>query len=335
MTRGDGSPAHSDTPFFIASIDKLLVGVLVTRLLEEGRLQADAPICEYLGSATCRGLHRWRGGDYSEEITVDELLHHTTGLPDWLEEGGEGKVSVRHRLLREGDDAFDFERIISIVRRQTAHFPPQAVQDQSPKNRYSDTNYVLLAAIIERVLDRPLPAVLEETVFRPLGLNSTFVATAAAVADRAPVSLLADGRELRLPRFLESTRGIYSTCGDLARIMRSLVQRAPGVHPSTFLAMQDRWIRLPFPRDRTALRIPGWPIEYARGVMRFQLPKWLPPFHSTPAVIGHTGSTGSWLFHCPAIDMILCGNIGEVSAGAMPYRVVPKILRAVTTAKLT
>ena len=46
-----------------------------------------------------------------------------------------------------------------------------------------------------------------------------------------------------------------------------------------------------------------------------------------PAVIGHTGSNGAWLFHCPAADLYLCGTVDDLSAGAVPYRFVPRLLR--------
>jgi hypothetical protein len=80
------------------------------------------------------------------------------------------------------------------------------------------------------------------------------------------------------------------------------------------------------PLDRAALRAPGWPIEYGLGIMRFRLPRVLTPLHPLPAVIGHTGSTGCWLFYCPQWDLYLVGSVDEVTAGAVPYRIVPKML---------
>jgi D-alanyl-D-alanine carboxypeptidase len=47
-----------------------------------------------------------------------------------------------------------------------------------------------------------------------------------------------------------------------------------------------------------------------------------------PAVIGHTGSTGSWFFHCPELDVRIAGTVNQATAGAVPYRCVPRLLRA-------
>lgn len=81
------------------------------------------------------------------------------------------------------------------------------------------------------------------------------------------------------------------------------------------------------PLDRAALRAPGWPIEYGLAIKRFRLPRVFNAFQRMPAVVGHTGSTRTWLFHCPERDLYLAGAVNEVTAGAVPYRVVPRALR--------
>lgn len=80
--------------------------------------------------------------------------------------------------------------------------------------------------------------------------------------------------------------------------------------------------------DPATLRRPGWPIEYAHGVMRFELPCWLAPFGRPPAVVGHTGSTGSWTFHCPDRDLDLVGTVDQAKAGPLPFRSLGAMLRA-------
>ena len=102
--------------------------------------------------------------------------------------------------------------------------------------------------------------------------------------------------------------------------------------------MQKRWNRFGVPLDQAALQLPSWPIEYGLGIMRFhdpvlkflqRIPRKLAPIYAAPAVIGHTGSTGSWLFHCPSMKVMLSGTVDQANAGALPYRLVPKILRII------
>jgi len=78
--------------------------------------------------------------------------------------------------------------------------------------------------------------------------------------------------------------------------------------------------RFGFPLDKGALRFPRWPIEYAMGMMRFRLPRFLTRVAPIPALLGHTGSTGCWLFHCPELDLYFSGSVEDITAGAFPFR---------------
>jgi D-alanyl-D-alanine carboxypeptidase len=79
-----------------------------------------------------------------------------------------------------------------------------------------------------------------------------------------------------------------------------------------------------------APRSPTWPIQYGLGIMRFQIPRLFSPFSPVPALVGHSGSTGSWLFHCPERGLLLAGSVDQVAAAAIPYRFLPKVLRLLT-----
>jgi D-alanyl-D-alanine carboxypeptidase len=94
--------------------------------------------------------------------------------------------------------------------------------------------------------------------------------------------------------------------------------------------MQHPWKRFGFPCDAAALRAPSWPIEYGLGMMRFALPRALTPLRAVPELIGHSGSTGTWLFCCPRYEVLFAGAVDDISAGPVPFRrVIPQVLRAV------
>jgi hypothetical protein len=80
-----------------------------------------------------------------------------------------------------------------------------------------------------------------------------------------------------------------------------------------------------------ALRAPGWPIRYGLGMMRFRfrIPRVRTPGGEVPELIGHSGSTGSWLFRCPQLDLFLSGTVDQATAGALPFRFLPRLLRLV------
>lgn len=316
-----------ETPYFIASIDKLLNATIAMLLIEQGRLAIDAPMTTCLPQSLTRGLHRRKGVDHSERITVRHLLSHTSGLPDWLEDRPAGGRTLVDQVLTDGDRAVSLDDIVAIVRDLPAHFAPQEPSAPRPRIRYSDTNFILVIAIIESVTGEPLSRVHERMLLRPLGMTRTWFAGRSAPVDRVVESaaLHAEGRPLPIPELIQSSWGMYSTAADQFRFMRALVRGSIFADPATFHLMQ-RWTRFGFPLDKTALRLPGWPIEYGFGLMRFQLPRVFTRWRPLPAVIGHTGSTGTWLFYCPEWDLMLAGAVNEVTAGAVPFRVVPKIL---------
>jgi CubicO group peptidase (beta-lactamase class C family) len=325
---------QEDTPFFLASIDKLINASIALRLSETGQLDLDAPLSSCLPSQLTAGIHRMGSVDYSDQITVRHLLGHATGLPDWLEDRPRGGRSLTERLLTEGDMALNFDDIASLLRDDLSpHFPPQNMEAKRHRIRYSDTNFMLLIAVIEALTQHPLSQVYEDMLLRPLDLRATWMPGWSQPLDPAeePAVLRAAGRALEIPLLIRSVRGVYSTARDAIAFLRSLVEGRLFDDPGTVAAMRQCWSRFGFPTDRAALRSPGWPIEYGLGIMRFRLPRMFTPWRPMPSVVGHTGSTGCWLFYCEELDVFLCGSVDEVTAGAVPYRVVPRILRVVAS----
>ena len=329
-TDPDGKQVREETPFFIASIDKLYNATIVMMLSETGRIDLDDAISTYLPSAVTRGLHQMGGVDQSERITVKHLLSHTSGLADWLEDYPKDGPSLIDRVLHEGDMALTIEDLAVVVRDQLApHFPPQDFSAKRPKVRYSDTNFMLIIAIIEAVTGQPLHQVHEQLLYKPLDLRHTYFPGLSQPLDPTPepMVLRAKGRPIHIPLLMRSIRGMYSTAADTLTFLRRFVRNEIFQDPDTLASMQRNWNRFGFPLDRAALRSPGWPIEYGLGIMRFRLPRVFTPMHPMPSVLGHTGSTGCWLFWCPEWDILLSGSVDEVTAGAVPYRIVPRILK--------
>jgi CubicO group peptidase (beta-lactamase class C family) len=341
VAKPDGTPMRADTPFFIASVDKLFTATVILKLRERGHIGLDKPISTYLPQTMIGGLHRLAGIDYTGTITVRHLLSHTSGLADWLEDRPKGGRSLVERLIHEGDLSLSLEDLFHIVRDQLIpHFPPQPVEAKRQKVRYCDTNYILLVAIIEAVTGRPLHQVHEELLFRPLEMQHTWLAGHSRPLEPTPepATLWVDNNPMEIPLMMRSIWGICSTAEDTLRFLYALTRGTVFNDAATLALMQQRWNRFGFPLDRAALRLPSWPIEYGLGIMRFhdpliellgRLPRVVMPTYPAPAVIGHTGSTGSWLFHCPHLDLLLSGTVDQARAGAMPYRLVPKILRVV------
>ena len=138
------APLSVNHVFQFASITKQFTAAAVLTLVDDGRVALDAPITRYLPDAPVRG----------QAITVRQLLSHTSGLPDYAEE-------PRHQALRFLDPPPD--SLLALVRDTPLYFAPGEAM------RYSNTGFVLLGQLIEKISGRPYAAYVEERVLRPAG----------------------------------------------------------------------------------------------------------------------------------------------------------------------
>lgn len=328
-----GAPVVEDSPFFIASIDKLYNATIAMMLAESGKLDIDESICSYLPDPLTLRLHQYGGRDRTAEITLKHLLTQTSGLADWFEDYPKGSPSLAEIVFEGGDRMLTIEELVDHVRdRLRPHFPPQELAGRPPKVRYSDTNFILVAKIIETVTGLSLPEIHQQMLYEPLGLSHThFPGHSQPLTPTSdPMVLSANGEPLRIPLLIQSVKGIYSTAADMMKFMRRLITGQLFSKPDTLASMMSRWHRFGFPMDRAALRSPNWPIEYGIGMMRFRVPRVFTPLAPLPAVLGHTGSTGCWLFCCPELEVLLSGTVEDATAGALPFRITPKILRVLS-----
>lgn len=326
QARPGGPPMGPDTPYFIASIDKLYVAALTLRLVEAGLVSLEGRLVDYLTGDLVEGLHLLDGVDYTPDITVRNLLTHTSGLPDWLEDRPKGGRAYIEILLDEGDRGWSLPEAVKRSTTITPHFPPQDLESAKPRIRYSSTNFEMLTLIIEAVVGAPVQSVLRQQVFSPLGLSATRVLDTNVGTPDDGATLWMGDRPLDVPLALASMSAIYSTTADTITFLRSLVEGRFFERSETFAMMQQRFMRFGLPKSVAAVRAPSWPIEYGLGLKRYKVPRAIPPFRKAPAVIGHSGSTGTWLFYCPELDLYTAGTFDQAAAGAVPFRMLPRLL---------
>jgi D-alanyl-D-alanine carboxypeptidase len=213
----DKTPLRVDTPFRVASVTKTFVAVAVLRLVEEHRLDLAAPITGSLSPATTARLTR--GGYQPAVITVRELLNHTSGLFDYASSAAYDRLNTHepghHWTPREQlEFAMDHGRPLAQPGR---------------RYHYADTNYVLLAEILERTSGQPLArAVRDEIGFDRLGLHHTYWESLEAAPAGTPARAhqyydrTFDNIKLDASSDLYGGGGLISTVGDLSRFFRAL-----------------------------------------------------------------------------------------------------------------
>lgn len=320
----DGAPMHTDTPFWVASITKLYIAAAILKLHEKGRVSIDDTMAAYLPESLVQGIHQVNGVDYSDKITIRHLLSHSSGLPEYLEIHRKDEECLVDFVAENVDRSWSTEDIVQIVRDVNKPlFAPQ-FSGGKKKIRYSDTNFQLLIAIIENVTEQPIHIAFKEMLYQPLGLEQTFHPGTSPVGQVSPVaSVWYRDKLLNVPEAMRCFRDLNSTASDLLAFMRALVSGKVFDDPATVNLMTGEWNQFGFALSPIG---PGWPIEYGLGIMRFRYPKYLTPFRPVPEVIGHTGASGSWLFYCPPLDILLTGSVSQIAATAAPFQVVPKML---------
>jgi CubicO group peptidase (beta-lactamase class C family) len=324
---GSGAdPVRPETPFFVASITKRFIVTLVLQAHERGELDLAAPIGDYLPEETVAGLHVLRGVDRTPAITVRHLASHTSGLPDHLERrrGDPGPL----RLLAAGHDlAWTFDDILRTTReRQRPHFVPQDLTAARQKARYSDTGFQLLIRIVETVTGRTFADLLAERILEPLGLTHTWMPGHRPTdpATPPPSPLHAKRRRVELPSLIESCNDLFSTTGDLLTFQRALLDGGLFADVRTRELLTERRNRL---RNVPVLR-------YGLGTMSFTVGRLMSAGRSPVTLVGHSGATGTWLFHCPELDLHLCGTVDQTRGQALPFQLMARCVHVWRTGGL-
>jgi CubicO group peptidase (beta-lactamase class C family) len=185
----------ANTPFHLASISKTFTSMAILRLHEQGKLNIDDSVSKYLPGFPCVG------------VTLRTLLNHRSGIPKYdhyMENLGWDK-----RKMVTNQDVLDF--IIARHKDIRIGRPDRGFS-------YSNTNYALLALIIEKVSGQTYGNFLKTAFFEPLGMKDSYVFTMADTG-RYVESYYYSGRPYKFD-YLDLVYGdknIYSTVRDLLK----------------------------------------------------------------------------------------------------------------------
>lgn len=156
------------TPINIASVSKQVTGAVIALASREGFVGLDNDVREYVPELQMDG------------ISLRTCLNHTSGLPDYL---GVADMTGAHTLTVASLGWFT-QWVSSL---EDTEFPPGS------KAAYSNTGFALAALAVERAMQTSFPELAESLVFRPLGMNDTFVMS--HLADSIPNMAMSYGRD--------------------------------------------------------------------------------------------------------------------------------------------
>ncbi len=208
-------PITSNSTFHIASVSKTFTAAVILKLMEEGKLNLEDNVEKYLPGFPYNG------------ITIKDLLSHRSGLPKYdhfmdgtistvvMVKNKKGKMVKRIKTIKAPVQVTGLPNNNDVLQYMIKYRPaPEA----SPNRRYSycNTNYAMLALIVERITQMPFPVYMQENVFKPLGMTSTYVFSVKDTAKYIP-SYNYNNSPFKLQKLdcIYGDKNVYSTVRDL------------------------------------------------------------------------------------------------------------------------
>lgn len=286
LIAGSGSPPMTPgSSFEVASITKTVTAATVLRLVEDAKLSLDARLSDLLPGHQIRG--------FADEITVRQLLSHTSGLPDYWTDGPHdsgGNNAFLRAFLADRGRRWEPTAILTYASSLPAK-PPGS------RFHYSDTNYVLLGVIIENVTKRPLNEAFSQIIFKPLGMNSTWMSYHEKPRGAGPISHRFEGREdlNATPRQSADWAGggLVSTTRDLEKFLRGLASGRLFKNKSTLELM------------RKSVPTGEADITYGLGIYRVSLD------NGHGEIWGHDGHGNSFAYYWPERGIFVTGTLNQ------------------------
>lgn len=217
-----GEQLSENTPLHVASISKTFTAMVVLKLMEQGKLKLDDPVERYITNFPYSG------------ITIRDLLSHRSGLPkyDHFMDGTQtiattvrnrrGKLVKRYRTVKSPVQVTGMVSNEDVLNYMIRFRPPV---EASPNRRYiyCNTNFAMLALVVERITKTPFPEYMMTNVFKPLGMDHTYIFTIKDTANYVP-SYYANRNPFRLEKLdcVYGDKNVYTTVRDLLRWDKAL-----------------------------------------------------------------------------------------------------------------
>lgn len=288
--------ANINQPIHLASVGKLFTATIISILYEKGKLNFNDKISKFLDSELMNGLHVYKGKDYSEQITIRNLLMQTSGLYD-----------VFYHLFKKMSKDSSFKPTTrEAIFWGKENLKPVAAPGK--KHFYTDTNYYLLGLIIESITKKAFYEVAHELIFNPLKMNNSYLYgfSEPKIKSRYRLAdLFLDGTNFK------SIKGIHeidyaggSVCAPLEEYLLFFKVLVEGkiIKKETFKKMINDDIYMGFP-------IIGY--RYGYSIWKpVTIPLLMPKKYEC---WGCVGVTGAFMFYHPLTQSYIIGSFNDSS----------------------
>lgn len=179
----------ANTKLKIGSITKTFTAVMTMQLIEEKKLSLDTKLSKFYPNIP-----------NADKITIHHLLHHRTGIPDYLNDD----ETIGEKIYVDNSRA---EMIDRITKYESAFEP-------NSKHKYSNSNYYLLGAIIETITKKSFADNLNSRIIKKLTLKNTLIPTKTNIQNNESFSYIFDGKSWELQPEWNNT--LAFAAGDIA-----------------------------------------------------------------------------------------------------------------------
>jgi D-alanyl-D-alanine carboxypeptidase len=297
VARGAPESLTPDHSFRIASMSKTITSASTLRLVEQGLLRLEDRLGDLLPPQIVDRVHLQDGVSRGHDITLRQLLTHSAGLWDFaMSREWAGEVRRDPGRFRAPGEILDWA---------LEHSTPVGLPGWG--FHYSDTGYVLVGVMLERLTERPLHELCRELVLDPLGMKDTWLE--GHEEPRGPElshTYVGEFDGLQIHGSVDwSAGGHVSTAGDLGRLMRGLFEGKLFARPETADSMLDG-----VPADERGSYGLGVQVRELEGVR----------------LLGHAGFWGSFMYYLPVQRATITGTVNRVGENRTPL--LTDILRA-------
>jgi D-alanyl-D-alanine carboxypeptidase len=300
----------SKLPYHLASVGKIYTAALIFILAERGLLKIDDLVADYLPQALMERLFIFRGEDYSNQVTIKDLLAHTSGAADNFEDPVIKGPRFLKRVISNPDEIWTPEMLLDFSRTNQ-----RAVGPAGSKFHYSDIGYILLGKLIEAITGKPFHVNLHDEFFTPLEMNDSYLFFYSEPANqpRKPIRpIWVNKKEISSFKSLScdwSGGGIISTTADQLRFQKAFWSGE--IISKTSLAMMQAF--------ENKFR-PG--IHYGLGMMELHFEEFFFLLKGLPRLKGHIGILATHSFFDPASDLHVIMNFGSTANMNKSFRIL-------------
>lgn len=301
-----GRPVTPETPFFAFSVTKAFTGICVHQLIEQGKIEMDAPIAEYWPEFGQKG---------KETATIRQAFLHQAGVP---------APNLNRQVLR-----WPFWQAVT---RELAETP--AVYPPGEKTAYHLVNYgFILGEVVRRVTGMSVDRYLDQNFIQPLGLKHTWMRIPANQIHLSP-RLYSGDKEYNSAvtifnrriyrRALLPAASLHSTARDLAVFYQMLLNG--GIYQGRRYLSEETLIKAITAGAEGIDHYLNYPMRYAYG---FHLQKSYTNAKgetlfdmgsgASPRAFGHFGMASSMAFADPETDLVFTFTCNRLIK-ASPYR---------------